>query len=220
MTPVNGFFRVASDAPDPVKEGTQHQVQMAGLRQNRQRCQVLLQPLMFPGVYLIGFCLLHNLLRRDRLGQKGPDDHNGIWLYLRQQKEDVAAALNIVPPTIRNWLKKYDCKWKDFQTISLAGENPLDYYHMKEHIYEPDLTPRPAKHFTNYVQRNKASTNNPWRIVKDAKYYGSYPTREIADKISNELQKTGWSKENLERIRKKEIKTTNNKLLFFIIHLR
>lgn len=118
-------------------------------------------------------------------------------------QEDVAVALNIVPPTIRNWLKKYDCKWKDFQTISLAGENPLDYYEMKEHIYEPDLTPRPAKHFTNYVQRNKASTTNPYRVVKDAKYYGSYPTREIADKISNSLQKMGWSKENLKKLQKK-----------------
>ena len=118
-------------------------------------------------------------------------------------QEDVANELNITPPTIRNWLKKYDTTWMEFKRVAIRGENPLDYWQCKKRIYQPDLSRKPAKHFQNYVQRNTVSTVNPWRIVKDATHYGVYPTRKIADKVSNELQKLGWTKENLKMLQKK-----------------
>lgn len=126
-----------------------------------------------------------------------------IYEHPEYSQEEVADALNIAPPTIRNWLKKYDCPWEDFKRLSIHGENPLEYYTCKEHIYQPDLSRAHAKHFTNYVHRNSQSQVNPWKIVKDAKHYGVYPTRELADKISNELQKLGWSKENLKMLQEK-----------------
>lgn len=115
---------------------------------------------------------------------------------------EMAEQLNITGATLTNWLKKYDADWRYFKKLCLEGKDPLDHLSMPEHIYTPDLTPKKPKHFKNYVTVSKVNKTNPYKIVKDAVQYGVYPTWEIANKISNELQKIGWTQENRKKLQK------------------
>ena len=115
-------------------------------------------------------------------------------------REEVADYMNITSMTIGNWMNKYHTSFRDFKKLCLMGEDPLNYFSMPKHIYTPDLSPCRPKHFRNYVTKNKQNKTNPYKIVKDGVCYGVYPTREIASKISNELQRIGWSDENRRKL--------------------
>lgn len=121
-------------------------------------------------------------------------EHNNV------RREEMGEVMGITGTTIANWLRKYDTNWVSFKKLCLTGEDPLDYISMPEHIYTPDLTPCKPKHFRNYVTTNNRNKTNPYKIVKDSVCYGVYPTWEMANEISNQLQRLGWTRENQYRL--------------------
>lgn len=126
-----------------------------------------------------------------------------VYEYGDVSREVIAEYMNVTSVTIGNWLRKYDSDWRHFKKLCLQGKDPLEYISMPEHIYTPDLTPVKPKHFKNYVIKNKISKTSPYKIVKDSVQYGVYPTWEIANKVSNELQRHGWSQENRIKLQAK-----------------
>lgn len=103
--------------------------------------------------------------------------------------------------TIRNILKKeYDSDWAEFRTLCESGENPNEVLVQKPKIYKPDL----KRYFsnTNYVSYYK-DHKTPYSIYYRGGYYGAYPTRELANKISNDLQACNWDKSKLKEIQAK-----------------
>lgn len=126
-----------------------------------------------------------------------------IYEHADVNRKEMGEFMGITDVTIGNWLKKYDSDWRCFKKLCLQGKDPLDYISMPRHIYTPDLSPKKPKHFKNYVIKNKISKTSPYKIVKDSVQYGVYPTWEIANKVSNELQRIGWSQENRKKLQKK-----------------
>lgn len=126
-----------------------------------------------------------------------------IYEHGNVAREEMANYMNITSVTLTNWLKKYDADYRYFKKLCLEGEDPLNHISMPEHIYTPDLSPCKPKHFRNYVTYNRISKTSPYKIVKDYVTYGVYPTWEIANKVSDELQRLGWSQENRIKLQKK-----------------
>ena len=128
--------------------------------------------------------------------------HNGG--YYNQEQYCELCGTN--PVTLRNILRnEYDTTWQEFYGICMSGENPNDVLEQKPIIYQPNLEREYAN--TNYVSYYK-NLKTPYVIYhKDendvSQYFGAYPTRELADKISNDLQKCDWDKSQLETIQKK-----------------
>lgn len=125
-----------------------------------------------------------------------------IYTHGDINRNDMAKILNVTGQTLSNWFKKYNTTWTRFKKICLKGEDPLKYFTMEKTIYTPDLSPAKPKHFRNYVHKNKNNKSCDYKIVKDSVYYGSYPTWEIANKVSNLLQEHGWTQENRKKFQK------------------
>ena len=104
--------------------------------------------------------------------------------------------------TISNWLKRFwNSNWQEFTTIIKHGENPLEVLEKVEQIYQPNLSralPSNWSNWVSYLQRT-----NTWQVRKGKVIYGTYPTEELAHKISNDLQKVGWDKSKLKEIQSK-----------------
>ena len=111
------------------------------------------------------------------------------------------------PVTIRNVLKnEFDTDWVEFKRLCESGEHPNEVLEQKKIIYNPDL----SIHYnnTNYVSyhKNEASPYIIYhrnKVTQQSEYFGAYPTRELADKISNDLQKCDWDKSKLKEIQAK-----------------
>ena len=122
-------------------------------------------------------------------------------------QEEYCSKANITSANLRNLLKKeFDIDWADFKTICESGENPNDVLEQKPRIYQPDLEIKYEN--TNYVSYHKRE-KSPYliyhrnKVTQQSEYFGAYPTRELADKISNDLQKCNWDKSKLKEIQAK-----------------
>ena len=114
-----------------------------------------------------------------------------------------AKQSNMHEATIRVWLKQYNLTWAEFKTIVLTEEDPFTKMKLKPLIYTPDLSPSAPSNFTGYVQKSSRSEKNPYIIEYKHCQYGSYPTRELAEKIAIDLKACGWDKEQLKSIQEK-----------------
>lgn len=101
---------------------------------------------------------------------------------------------------------EYDTDWAEFKTLCESGEHPNEVLEQKPLIYNPDLTIHYEN--TNYVSYHKRE-KSPYliyhrnKVTQQSEYFGAYPTRELADKISNDLQKCDWDKSKLKQIQAK-----------------
>ena len=122
--------------------------------------------------------------------------------YYNQEQYCEMAGVSTV--TLRNILRKeYDTNWTEFYNICINGDNPNDVLEQKPLIYNPNLEYIPP-HRKNYVQvNNNNKRKSCYTVVYKGKYYGAYPTRALANKISNDLQKVGWDKSQLKDIQAK-----------------
>lgn len=103
---------------------------------------------------------------------------------------------------IRNWLRVYDINWLDFKTLVLKSENIFDRLEAKPIIYQPDLSPSKPARVGEYVYEIKGRAN-PWRVERQHVFYGSYPSKELALKIIDDLIACGWDKKQLKSIQLK-----------------
>ena len=122
-------------------------------------------------------------------------------------QEAVAELAGTNAMTIRNILvREFDSNWAEFKTICESGENPNDVLEQKKIIYNPDLTVHYEN--TNYVSYYK-NEKSPYviyhrdKVTQQSIYFGAYPTRELANKISNDLQACNWDKSKLKEIQAK-----------------
>lgn len=122
-------------------------------------------------------------------------------------QEDYAKLAGTTGMNIRNILvKEYDSSWSEFKRVCESGEHPNEVLTQKPKIYQPDT----SIHYknTNYVSYHKRE-KSPYLIYHrnketgQSEYFGAYPSRELANKISNDLQKCGWDKSQLKRIQAK-----------------
>lgn len=125
--------------------------------------------------------------------------------YYNQEQYCEMCGTNSV--TLRNILRnEYDTNWSEFYNICMSGENPNDVLEQKPLIYTPNLERHYAN--TNYVSYFK-NLKTPYVIyhrnkeTKESEYFGAYPSRELADKISNDLQACNWDKSKLKTIQAK-----------------
>lgn len=125
-------------------------------------------------------------------------------LFLQgHSQEEIAESVGHTAVTIRNILRReYNCSWTDFTKICEAGEDPNEVLEFQELIYQPNLDYIPP-HRRNYVQLNTTNRKSHFTVAYKGQYFGSYPTRELANKISNDLQKVGWDKSKLKEIQAK-----------------
>lgn len=115
---------------------------------------------------------------------------------------EVCERLDILPPTLRNWLKnQWGSNFDEFKRIVEAGENPLEVLERRECVFQPDLSralPNNWNNWVSYLQRS-----NKWQVRKGTEHFGIYPSEELAHKISKELQKVDWDKSKLKQIQAK-----------------
>lgn len=144
--------------------------------------------------------------RKDRTGL-----FNTLFTLIQEEpnlsQEDYAKLAGTSGMNIRNILvNEYDSSWSEFKLLCESGENPNDVLVQKPKIYKPDLT----RHYknTNYVSYHKRE-KSPYliyhrnKVTQQSEYFGAYPTRELANKISNDLQKCNWDKSKLKEIQAK-----------------
>ena len=117
-------------------------------------------------------------------------------------QEELAAAVGHTSVTLRNILKRdYNTSWYDFIEICKRGEDPNEVLEFQPLIYKPNLDYIPPNN--NYVQLNTTKRKSHYVVKYKDEYFGAYPTRELANKISNDLQKVGWDKSKLKEIQAK-----------------
>ena len=117
-------------------------------------------------------------------------------------QEEIAESVGHTAVTLRNILKReYNCSWTEFLKICEAGEDPNEVLEFQPLIYQPNLDYIPPNN--NYVQLNTTNRKSHFTVVHKGQYFGAYPTRELANKISNDLQKCGWDKTQLKDIQAK-----------------
>ena len=118
-------------------------------------------------------------------------------------QEEICDIVGHNSVTVRNILKRdYNSSWSEFLKICRNGEDPNDVLEFQPLIYKPNLDYIPPNN--NYVQLNKGEKRKShYTVVYKNEYFGAYPTRKLANKISNELQKCGWDKSQLKRIQAK-----------------
>lgn len=116
--------------------------------------------------------------------------------------KELAKSIGIVSATLRNWFKQYGTNTKEFYKVCLEGKNPLDYFKQEELVYTPDLSKSVPSHYSGYVHY-VPKRKSKFIINYHDVYYGCYPTRELADKVVEELVKVDWDKSQLNSIRKK-----------------
>ena len=115
---------------------------------------------------------------------------------------EIADRLGVTDVTLRNWLKKdWNATFKEFKEIVLAGENPLEVMEKQDIIFQPDLSRTQPPNFNNYV--HYLQRTRTWSVSNGDQFFGTYPTEELAQKISNDLQKCNWDKSKLKEIQKK-----------------
>ena len=122
-------------------------------------------------------------------------------------QEEYAKLAETTSMNIRNILRnEYDTDWAEFKTLCESGEHPNDVLVQKPKIYNPDLTIHYEN--TNYVSYHKRE-KSPYliyhrnKVTQQSEYFGAYPTRELANKISDDLQKVDWDKSKLKEIQAK-----------------
>jgi len=118
-------------------------------------------------------------------------------------QEQIAEIVGHTGVTIRNILKReYNTNWTEFAKICRNGEDPNEVLEFQPLIYKPNLDYIPPNN--NYVQLNvSGKRKSHFTVVHKGEYFGAYRTRELANKISNDLQKVGWDKSQLKRIQAK-----------------
>lgn len=149
-----------------------------------------------------------------RISEREPrtDLFNRLFELISESEEDYSQVeycemVGTNPVTLKNILRKeYGTTWAEFKRLCESGENPNDVLEQKPIIYQPNLERRYKN--TNYVSFMKG-LKTPYVIyhrdkeTKESVYYGAYPTRELADKISNDLQACNWDKTKLKSIQAK-----------------
>ena len=144
--------------------------------------------------------------RKDRT-----DLFNALFTLIQEEpelsQEEYCKLVSTTSASLRNVLRnEFDSDWAEFKTICESGENPNDVLVQKPKIYMPDLEIKYEN--TNYVSYHKRE-KSPYliyhrnKVTQQSEYFGAYPTRELADKISNDLQKVGWDKSKLKAIQAK-----------------
>jgi len=129
-----------------------------------------------------------------------------VLIGLGANQEEISDELGMTSVTLRNILKReFDISFIDFRRIVESGEDPNDVLTQKKKIYQPDLKRYyPNNNFVSYYK----SLKSPYCIYhknKDrvSEYFGAYPTRELANKISNDLQACNWDKSQLLEIQRR-----------------
>ena len=117
-------------------------------------------------------------------------------------QEEIATIVGHTGVTLRNILKReYNSSWSDFVKICRNGEDPNEVLEFQPLIYKPNLDYIHPNN--NYVQLNTTKRKSHYTVVHKGEYFGAYLTRELANKISNDLQKVGWDKSQLKDIQAK-----------------
>ncbi len=129
----------------------------------------------------------------------------GLILEGCTNQEECAYELGMTSATLRNILQnEYDSGWSEFKNIVLGGEDPNEVLELQPLILNVDRGKNYKEYsFCNNYVSHYSGHKSPYTIYYQGTYYGSYPTRELADKISNALQKVGWDKSKLEKIQAK-----------------
>lgn len=145
------------------------------------------------------------ILEMQKIIKEDPDIH----------QKDLAQKMNVAPATIISWLKRYKADWLDFKTASLRNDNVLNELTRTQKIYLPDLKPSKQYNFNNYIYTDN-NRRSKYRISRKKVGYGSYPTREIADKVVRYLNYYNWDKSKLPLIQKKVgvYKSDENKYIY------
>lgn len=116
---------------------------------------------------------------------------------------EIAEITGINEMNIRNWLHNYNMKWFEFKNLVLSGEEDLfKVMKLQPLIFQPDLSPN-KPYFKGYIHKNCKSKNNPYQIIYKKKSYGTYPTRDLAELVRDELIKVDWDVSKLKEIQKK-----------------
>ena len=122
-------------------------------------------------------------------------------------QEEYCKLVDTTSANLRNVLRnEFNSDWAEFKTLCESGENPNEVLVQKPKIYMPDLEIKYEN--TNYVSYYK-NEKSPYLIYHrnketgQSEYFGAYPTRELADKISNDLQACNWDKSKLKEIQAK-----------------
>ena len=127
-----------------------------------------------------------------------------MLILCEANQKEIAEELGITDTTLRGILKReFDISFKDFKNIVLGGEDPNEVLEQKKLIYTPDLSVHRDTTNIAYMKKLKSPyTISHWWNGRNH-YYGSYPTRELAEKIVKDLEKCKWDKSQLERIQAK-----------------
>lgn len=119
-------------------------------------------------------------------------------------QEEYCELAGTTAVNLRNILRKeYDTNWAEFKTLCESGENPNEVFEQKPLIYNPDLTiHRNATHIAYYDRLKSKYVVSRWENGRNH-YYGAYDTKELAEKIVEDLKKCNWDKTQLKEIQKK-----------------
>lgn len=143
---------------------------------------------------------------QERVDRTGMFNRMTSLLLVGANQEEISDELGMTSVTLRNILKReFSISFIDFRRIVESGEDPNEVLTQKKKIYQPDL--KRYYRNNNFVSYYK-SLKSPYCIYhknKDrvSEYFGAYPTRELANKISNDLQACNWDKSKLLEIQRR-----------------
>jgi len=119
-------------------------------------------------------------------------------------QEDACSMVGLTVAGLRHLLRnEFDITLNDLFQLCLAGENPNDVLEQKPLIYQPDLTVHRDTTNIGYFKNQKSKYVISKWMDGCNHYYGSYPTRELAEKIVKDLEKCNWDKSQLAKIQAK-----------------
>lgn len=147
-------------------------------------------------------------IRRIKEREDRTDLLNSIFEVLQDfpniSQEDACSMVGLTVAGLRHILRnEFDITLNDLFQLCLAGENPNDVLEQKPLIYQPDLTVHRDTTNIGYFKNKKSKYVISKWMDGGNHYYGSYPTRELAEKIVKDLEKCNWDKNQLERIQAK-----------------
>lgn len=145
-------------------------------------------------------------IRNIRVPNNHKQELTQVYEWLKETpnmtQKEICQRLGVSDMTIRNWFKKYDTTWKEYKRLILEGINPLDVLKFKKHVYKPNLLPVVPKR-EEFIREVVWNMKNPYIVKHNNVSYGCYPTKELAEKVVEELQDNDWDKKQLPSIWRK-----------------
>ena len=132
------------------------------------------------------------------------DLYNILQEYPSITQEMLCDMAGVTVSGLRSILKnEFDTTFNDFVNLCKSGEHPNEVLEQKPLIYQPDLTVhRDATNIGYFKNQKSKYVISKW-MDGGNHYYGSYPTRELAEKIVKDLEKCNWDRNQLEKIQAK-----------------